>query len=381
MTMNPKLLTLMKGEVGEGVAMNSKRRRWIQIGILALLIALIVFLFLLRSVLWPFLIAFFIAYILNPWINFLQRKRLPRTFAILVVLIFFALLITLAGWIIIPQASREFATFAKKVPGYLQVVRSYIEPKIQDLTQRYPELTPQIEEYFNTSLKPKLPSLFKPVVDFITSMFSGVVNFLVVLLNLALIPVLTFYLLKDFRNILASGLEMVPPRSRATLVGKIKEVDDALSQYLRGQLSVSLFLAVIYMIGLLILGVPLAIPIGLFSGLANMVPYLGFVLGIGASMFFSFVDNQDWHRLIWIIAVYAFAQLLEGTVIGPLFVGKSTGLHPVVIMLALVIGGTLFGFMGMLLAVPFTAVASVFVKSAYTAYLNSSWYKQRLAGA
>jgi predicted PurR-regulated permease PerM len=161
----------------------------------------------------------------------------------------------------------------------------------------------------------------------------------------------------------------------------LKDVDEALSQYLRGQLSVSMVLAVIYTIGLLVLRVPLAIPIGFFSGLANMVPYLGFVLGISASMFFSFVDNQEWQRLIWIVAVYAFAQLLEGTVVGPLFVSKSTGLHPVIIMLALVIGGSLFGFMGMLLAVPFMAVASVFVKSTYMAYLNSTWYQQRKAGA
>ncbi len=361
------------------MTMSPKQRRWIRIGILALIIGLIVVLYLLRSVLWPFLIAFFIAYILNPWINFLQRKRFPRTLAILVVMIFFTIVVTLTAWIIIPQASREFSDFAKKVPGYVQVVRSYVEPKFQDLTQRYPALAPEIEQYYNTSLKPKLPLLFKPVFDFISGMFSGVVNFLIVLLNLALVPVLAFYLMKDFGDILTRGLELVPPRSRETLVKKIKEVDEALSQYLRGQLSVSLALAVIYIAGLLILRVPLAIPIGLFSGLANMVPYLGFVLGISASMFFSFVDNQDWHRLIWIIAVYAFAQLLEGTVIGPLFVGRSTGLHPVVIMLALVIGGTLFGFMGMLLAVPFMAVATVFLKSAYTAYLNSSWYQQRLA--
>ncbi len=105
-----------------------------------------------------------------------------------------------------------------------------------------------------------------------------------------------------------------------------------------------------------------------------MVPYLGFVLGISASMLLSFLDNQQWQRIVWIIALYAFAQLNEGTWIGPLAVGKRTGLHPVLVMLALVIGGTLFGFMGMVLAVPFVAVASVFVKDAYENYLTSTWY-------
>ncbi|MCI0414051.1 AI-2E family transporter [bacterium] len=359
------------------MTLNPKKRRWIQIGIIVGFVALIVILYLLRSVLWPFIFAFFIAYILNPWINFLERKGIRRTLAILVVMIFFSLLVTLGAWLIIPQAGREFADFAKNVPRYAQVVRSHVEPWVQGLMERYPDLALQIEEYYNISLKPKLPALAKPVLDFFGKMFSGVVNFLVVLLNLALVPVLAFYLMHDFGNILAKGLEMIPPRSRETVVTRIREVDDALSQYLRGQLSVSLFLAVIYIIGLLVLRVPLAVPIGLFSGLANMVPYLGFVLGIGASIFFSFVDNQDWHRLIWIVALYAFAQLLEGTVVSPLFVGKRTGLHPVVIMLALVIGGTLFGFMGMLLAVPFMAIATVFLKSAYNAYINSPWYQQQ----
>jgi predicted PurR-regulated permease PerM len=352
------------------------RRRWIQIGIILGFIALILIFYFLRSVLWPFIFAFFIAYILNPWIDFLQRKGLPRTVAILVVLILFVLLVTLAGWMIIPQAIREFSEFGKKIPGYLEKVRAQWEPWYRDLLQRYPEITPQVEEYYNTALKPKLPGLFAPVFAFISGMFSGVLNFLLALLNLALVPVLAFYLMKDFGNILHRGIELVPPRRREGVVNRIKEVDEALSLYLRGQLSVSLFLAAVYITGLVILGVPLAVPIGLFSGLANMVPYLGFVLGIGASLFFSFVDNQDWHRLVWIVAVYAFGQLLEGTVVGPMLVGKSTGLHPVVIMLSLVIGGTLFGFMGMLLAVPFMAVATVFLKSAYSAYLNSNWYRQ-----
>jgi predicted PurR-regulated permease PerM len=361
------------------MTISRSKRRWIQAGIIAGLLLLIIAFYLLRSVLWPFVFAFFIAYILNPWINFLEKRRLPRTLAILIVLVAFVLSVTIAAWIIIPSASREFAEFARKVPQYVEGVRARVEPWFQDIMQRYPELGPQFEQYYNTSLKQKLPALFAPIFNFFATMFSGFLNFILVLLNLALVPVLAFYLMKDFGDILNRGLELIPPRSREIVVNRLREVDGALSQYLRGQLSVSMFLALIYIVGLLILRVPLAIPIGLFSGLANMVPYLGFVLGISASMFFSFVDNQEWQRLIWIVGVYAFAQLLEGTVIGPLFVGKSTGLHPVVIMLALVIGGTLFGFMGMLLAVPFMAVALVFLKSAYFAYLNSTWYQQRRA--
>ncbi len=357
--------------------LDQKRRRWIRIGIAIGLAGICASVYLLRSVLWPFVFAFFIAYILNPWINFLQRKRFPRTFAIIVVMVGFVLTLVLACLIVIPEAGREFSRVAQKFPEYAAVVKSRVAPWIDNTLREHPDLRSQIEQYYNTSLKQKIPALLKPVFDFFATMFSGALNFIIVLLNLALVPVLAFYLMKDFGAIVDRGLDLIPPRHREIVVTRIKEVDIALSQYLRGQLSVSLALSVIYIIGLLILGVPLAVPIGIFSGLANMVPYLGFVLGICASLFFSFVDNQEWQRLIWIVGVYGFAQLLEGIVISPLFVGKSTGLHPVVIMLALVIGGTLFGFMGMLLAVPFVAVASVFVKSAYSSYLNSRWYQQQ----
>src|SRR5919106_262974 len=200
------------------MTLSPKKRRWIQIGIIVGFLALIVVFYLLRSVLWPFIFAFFIAYILNPWINFLQKKGFPRTLAILFVLIFFALLVTLGVWLIIPQASHEFADFAKNVPRYAQVVRSHAEPWVQGMMEKYPDLAPQIQHYYQTSLKPKLPGLVKPVLDFLATMFSGVVNFVVVLLNLALVPVLAFYMMSDFGSILAKGLELVPPDRREAVV-------------------------------------------------------------------------------------------------------------------------------------------------------------------
>jgi predicted PurR-regulated permease PerM len=262
----------------------------------------------------------------------------------------------------------------QKLPHYVEVVRTKLLPRFQVWLDHHPDIYKNLQQYYENSLKPRIPTLLAPVLAFLGSMFSGFANFIVEMLNVLLVPVLAFYMLSDFPRIKQRFLELFPRRHQSTVVTKINEVDDALGGYLRGQLTVSLCLAVIYVIGLLILGVPLAVPIGLFSGLANMVPYLGFIMGISLSFLFSFVDNQDWHRLIWIVVVYTFAQLMEGVVISPLIVGKKTGLHPVLIMLALVVGGTLFGFMGMILAVPVFAMATVFIKSAYNWYLNSEWY-------
>jgi predicted PurR-regulated permease PerM len=358
----------------------TNKKRWIRIGILVLILAVCIFLYSLRGVLWPFIFAFFIAYILDPWVEFLQSKRFPRIVAVLTVLVGVTLAVVLAIILLFPMVSKEAANTVAKFPQYVEVIRTKMAPWIQNWISNHPALAAEAEKYFNANIRPAIPRLISPVFAFLASMFSSFAGFIIAMLNLLLVPVLTFYILLDFLNLKQKAIELMPPRYQHKVIHYFNEVDEALSGYLRGQLSVAIALGVIYTIGLLILGVPLAIPVGLISGLGNMVPYLGFVLGIAASMLLSFLDNQDWHRLVWIVLLYTFAQVNEGTWLSPLLVGKRTGLHPVVIMLALVVGGTLFGFMGMLLAVPFVSVAVVFLRAAYESYLNSDWYhKERVA--
>jgi predicted PurR-regulated permease PerM len=273
-----------------------------------------------------------------------------------------------------PMIINEATNTASKFPEYAEVIRTKMAPWIQNWISQHPAIAEEAEKYFNLNIKPAIPRLISPVLGFLMSMFSSVAGFIVALLNLLLVPVLAFYILLDFPELKQKAIDLVPPRYQEKVIYWFNEANEALSQYLRGQLSVAIALGVIYTIGLLILRVPLAVPIGILSGLGNMVPYLGFVLGISASMLLSFLDNQDWHRLVWIVALYTFAQVQEGTWLSPLLVGKRTGLHPVGIMLSLVIGGTLFGFMGMLLAVPVVSVAAVFLKALNQSYRESDWY-------
>ncbi len=356
--------------------MDAKKQRWMRIGVIVLAVLTAMFFYKLRGVLWPFVFAFFIAYILNPWVDFFQRRRLSRTVSVVIVFALVSIILLATMLILVPQIMNEYAHVREKLPQYIEVVRSKLMPRVQTWLQDHPDIYTNLQNYYEKTLKPRIPTFLTPILRFLGSMFSGFVNFIVEMLNVLLVPVLAFYMLADFPKIKQRFMELFPPRHQPVVQTKINEVDDALGGYLRGQLTVSLCLAVIYIIGLLILGVPLAIPIGIFSGLANMVPYLGFIMGISLSFIFSFVDNQDWHRLVWIVVVYSLAQLMEGVLISPLIVGKRTGLPPVLIMLALVVGGTLFGFMGMILAVPVFAMASVFIKSAYYWYLNSEWYQE-----
>ncbi|HSE39845.1 MAG TPA: AI-2E family transporter [Acidobacteriota bacterium] len=357
--------------------MDKTRQKWMRIGVIILAILAVIFFYKLRGVLWPFVFAFFIAYILNPWVNFFQRRRISRPLSVVLVFVVVVVLLIATILILVPQILKESDQVRQKLPHYIEVVRTKLLPRFQHWLELHPDIYKNLQQYYENALKPRIPTLLTPVLRFLGSMFSGFVNFIVAMLNVLLVPVLAFYMLSDFPQIKQRFLELFPHRHQSMVLTKIGEVDDALGGYLRGQLTVSLCLAIIYIIGLLVLGVPLAIPIGLFSGLANMVPDLGIIMGISVSFLLSFVDNQDWHRLVWIVVVYTFAQVMEGVVISPLVVGKRTGLHPVVIMLALVVGGTLFGFMGMILAVPVFAMASVFIKSAYTWYLSSEWYLER----
>jgi len=359
--------------------MEVKKRNWVRITVIAVVILAAIFFYKLRGVLWPFVFSFFIAYILNPWVDFVQRRRFSRTVSVFIVFTIVILILIVFMLILVPQIMNEVDHVRQKLPQYAEVARKKLLPWLQSWLEEHPDIYKNMQDYYEKTLKQRIPALLTPVLGFLRSLFSGFANFIVEMLNVLLVPVLAFYMLSDFPRMKHRFMELFPPRHQPAVQTKIDEVDEALGGYLRGQLTVSLCLAVIYIIGLLILRVPLAIPIGLFSGLANMVPYLGFILGISMSFIFSFVDNQDLQRLIWIVVVYAFAQLMEGVAIGPMIVGKRTGLHPVLIMLALVVGGTLFGFIGMLLAVPVFAMATVFIKSAYFWYLNSEWYQERKA--
>ena len=352
------------------------KKRWVRLGIIILIVAIFAALYSLRGVLWPFIFAFFIAYILDPWVEFLHRKKLPRSAAVFLVLIGGAALFVIFLVLLIPMISREISHTAARLPEHTEAFKTKMAPWIQNWISNHPDLITEAQKYFENNIKPAIPRVISPVFLFLATMFSSLAGFVVMMLNLLLVPVLAFYLLLDFPVMKEKAIQMLPPRHQSRVIHWFNEADEALSQYLRGQLSVAIALGVIYAIGLLILGVPLAIPVGLLSGLGNMVPYLGFILGILTSMILSFVDNQQWQRLVWVVALFVFAQIQKGTWLSPLLVGKRTGLHPVVIMLSLVIGGTLFGFMGMLLAVPVMSVAVVFFKAAYESYLASSWYQK-----
>ena len=191
-------------------------------------------------------------------------------------------------------------------------------------------------------------------------------------LSLFLIPILTFYLLRDWDTIMTHLGALIPSRQRDTVVKLARDTDEVLGAFLRGQLLVMLALSVIYSVGLGLVGLKFAIAIGVVSGLVSFVPYLGFVFGIGlAALTVALEPNPLW-QMIGVVATFTIAQLLEGSILTPKLVGDRIGLHPVLIIFAIAAGGQLFGFFGILLALPAAAVLSVVVRFAYDRYLKEN---------
>jgi predicted PurR-regulated permease PerM len=161
-------------------------------------------------------------------------------------------------------------------------------------------------------------------------------------------------------------VELIPPSLRGRVLGLFTDIDKVLRRFIRGQIIVSSILGVLYAIGLLIMGTPLAVPIGVLAGFASLIPYAGFAFGLSMGLLLSFLQYGSWARLLGIVIAFAIVQMLEGTVITPRIIGESTGLHPAVVLLAIMLGGTLFGMPGLLSAVPVAAALAVLLRAGLT---------------
>ena len=338
----------------------------------------------LTSPLTPFAAALALAYFLNPAVTameavfarqaWLSRRVHPRTvavgllaFAVLAVVVLFLLFV-------VPAAYHQVADAVAKAPEYWRVLRSKIEPLYQRLNLRYPEQTEEARQQLAEAFKKQAPQIVGPITRVVTGMFSSLLGFVLTILNLLVIPVFTVYLLFDMNHIQAGIRDLVPHRLRDYVYSRFGEVDKLLSAFVRGQVTVALILGVFYSLALTLCGVPMGLLVGFCIGFFNLIPFMSYILGLPLALTLSWVDEQSLTRLGVVALVFTFGQFVEGNFITPRIVGDSLGLHAVVIMLAVLIGGSLFGFVGMFLAVPMTASLSVFWADLKALYLRSDFY-------
>jgi predicted PurR-regulated permease PerM len=327
---------------------------------------------LLAPVLTPFVTGAVLAYIANPLVNRLQAWRLGRTQAVAVVFGFFALLLTLVLLLLIPMLQHQITTFVSRLPAFAGWVETVALPWVQANFDLPPE------SFDTETVKEYLAGHWQSAGGFAVSLFGGISRSGLTLFgwiaNLLLIPVVTFYLMRDWPALLARIHELVPRRAEAEVVRLARASDEVLGAFLRGQLLVMLALGLVYSIGLWIVGLDLAFLIGMVSGVLSFVPYLGFIVGLTTACLAALMQFHEAMPLLYVVIAFSIAQSIESFFLTPWILGNRVGLHPVAVIFAVLAGGQLFGFVGMLLAVPAAAVIMVLLRYAHERYLQSSLY-------
>ncbi len=345
----------------------------------ALALALALLVWLLAPVLTPFVVAAVLAYALTPLVDRLDALaggRMPRVLAVVLVELLFLVLALGLVLLIVPILAKELPQLRSQVPLLLEHLDAWLRPLQAQLGLSIPldlpSLKPALMSYFNANVEDMLGPL-------LASLKIGGSVALAVVGNLVLIPVALFYLLMDWKQIVARLQALVPPRLSGPFGRFVGEADEVLGQYLRGQLLVMLIMAVYYSAGLGLFGLDVALPVGVFTGLAIFVPYVGFGLGLALATLaglLEFAVNDGLSKVALMIGlVFGLGQLLESFVLTPRLVGERIGLHALVVIFALLAFGQLFGFVGVLMALPASAVLLVAVRRARDHYLASGLYR------
>ncbi len=305
-------------------------------------------------------IAYLIAYIFDPVIDRLEAWHIPRTVGILMIGLVIAGAIVGVTLTVIPEMRRQTAQLIAHAPEWGGRIYEKIQPVLDELQISINR--ENLERYAQKLLsyvQENIPRLASPIIQAIRNMFTGIANFIVGVFYVIIVPVMAFYFLRDYDRIREGFYRYVPPHWRPTVRSWLTDIDRVLGGFLRGQFLIAMILALLYATGLTLLDVPLGFLLGLISGLANMIPYMAAVVGVLPAMVLSLMSEGSLIKLIWILALYEAGQLLEGLILGPRITGHTTGLHPAVVIISIMIGGTLMGIWGILLAVPVAGILKV----------------------
>lgn len=343
-----------------------------QLGLLSVLAFLTLFFWLLEPILMPFMVGILLAYLGDPLADRLEAYRLGRTLSVTLVFIGLSSLLVILVFLTIPLLGRQLDLLATKIPQWLHALQNIIIPWMQqtlDLPADSLPMTP-----FKTVLTENWTSAGGLVGDLWGKIAGSSMAMLAGLANLVLIPVVTFYLLRDWDILMGRLRDLLPRSIEPTVVHLATQCDEILGAFIRGQLLVMLALGIIYSVGLKFIGLDLALILGLIAGLASIVPYMGFIVGIAAAGIAAWFQFHELSMLLAVGGVFAVGQLLEGMVLTPLLVGDRIGLHPVAVIFAIMAGGQLAGFSGVLLALPVAAVIMVLLRYAHANYKDSELY-------
>ena len=328
--------------------------------------------YLLVPILTPFVTGAALAYLSDPIADRLERLRLPRTAAVIIVFLLLSVAIGLFLFLLVPALEAQLDRFFDNLPQLLRWIKTRVIPWLHmefgiDIPLRNLEdITALLNRHWDSA-----GGTAKYVLGSLSRSGMAVVGWLA---NLILIPVVTFYLLRDWDTLVAHLHRLLPQRYAGTAAKLVTEADAVLSAFMRGQLSVMLALGIIYATGLSLVGLDLAFLIGLLAGMVSFIPYAGTLVGIVAACIAALVQFGDASSLLPVLAVFGVGQAAEGMLLTPLLVGERVGLHPVAVIFSVLAGGQLFGFLGVLLALPIASVVMVLLRHVHELYKDSDFY-------
>ena len=327
--------------------------------------------YLLRGVVVPLFFAFLLAYALDPFVDWFEARKIPRTVAAPSVMLLIAGLLTMLLFFGIPVFIDQLRSASADLPAQLAGLEARLEPW---LWQTFHFKPPHSMSELGFEIRDRLQAQFPDLLSATSAALFGTLSYVAVVLSALIVPVFALYLLIDFDRIVGRAAQLVPRRVYPQVAEVARQVHRTLGGYVRGQLTANIVLGALYATGLRLVGIKLAVPIGVLTGMLAFMPYIGFSCGLTLATAMALLDWQGPERLLGVLAVMMGVQLLDGMVITPRIVGRSVGLAPLEVLLTMMAAGTLFGFLGVLLAVPLGAVVKILVQRVVKAYLRSNFY-------
>ncbi|MEW6756000.1 MAG: AI-2E family transporter, partial [Candidatus Latescibacterota bacterium] len=325
-----------------------------------------------RGLLWPFALSLIFAFLLAPVVDVLQR-RMPRAAATALVLLALMGALVGAALFVIPKGVSELGDLAQRLPQYQQSLQALYARTLQGLRDLGVDVSSQD---IQQEVLGRLPRMGALAADQLSGVLRGVSSGISALLNLAIIPFVTFYFLKDYEALRAGFHRLLPRRHLEGTSGLLGRMGVVLADYFRGQLIVCTFLAVFTSLGLALCGIRYALMLGVTAGISNLVPYAGYLFSLGLTSLVALFEPDPWVSLLKVVAVFVVVQSVEGNVVTPRIVGRRIGLHPVWVIFALMVAGSFWGVVGMLVALPLAAVVNILARVLVERYYASSYYER-----
>ena len=350
-----------------------RRTFWLFVGL-----SFFVFLYLIKAILLPFILGILIAYFLDPAADKLEKKNYSRGVATSIIIGLFFSVLMIALIIVLPVIAKQLAGFVDALPGYIESFKRYYASQIAQYSQtieKIDKLTPKQDDGLKEASS-QVPSMaLQYGSNFIGQLYNSGMAIVNVVSLLLITPIVAFYLLRDWDRIVAHIDSLLPREHAETIREQLRIIDRTLAGFVRGQINVCMILGIYYAVGLSLVGLKFGLLIGFATGFLVIFPYVGLMLGMGIGLSVAFFQFNDLMQVGLVLAVFVSGQIIEGYFITPKLIGEKVGLHPVWIIFGMLAGAALFGFVGILLAIPITAVVGVLIRFAVDRYKNSKYYQ------